>query len=450
MSHVTQSHSDSDSDLDDWGGDPSHISIPGPSASKGELLETLRALQVQMQRLQEENRSIKEENKTLHAEKPKQKRCVDTQHELSIHEDTITIYARKYGMMVEMFPSGDLLNLKLPESLTSFDNPDRYATAAMQDSAFLDELYRHFPELLHKMMESSYFSDLVLKSIPDACANEIKKLHSVAGDIFDLPSKYFTNPSFERAAIPEIQQLLGVTSTNQMYKPFPPVLFPGLKEDKLLKMVFGNWELLVRILKASLRGVSSLHQGSNGGGAHTNSLKWSVCQMTPGLIPWAVVIAIFLLSLDTEFSSSGLGKKSNINYKNLFYNYKKVLIATKGPIIDSAEQEDHTDAIDRALAALDMSNSDSDNQSNLSALTSATLPVTDQEPDIAAATLSTAVQPEAPGPDVIPEVADVDTQVAEVIQDVGGSASGRGRAKTRGRKAPPPQATSRTTRQSGK
>ncbi|KAG1859219.1 hypothetical protein F4604DRAFT_2037261 [Suillus subluteus] len=62
---------DSDSDLDDRGGDPSHISIPGPSASKGELLETLRALQVQMQWLQEENRSIKEENKTLHAEKPK-------------------------------------------------------------------------------------------------------------------------------------------------------------------------------------------------------------------------------------------------------------------------------------------------------------------------------------------------------------------------------------------
>ncbi|KAG2340837.1 hypothetical protein BDR05DRAFT_1002222 [Suillus weaverae] len=71
QSHITQSHSDTDSDFDDRGGDPSHISIPGPSASKGELLETLKALQVQMQWLLEENRSIKEENKTLHAEKPK-------------------------------------------------------------------------------------------------------------------------------------------------------------------------------------------------------------------------------------------------------------------------------------------------------------------------------------------------------------------------------------------
>jgi hypothetical protein len=88
----------------------------------------------------------------------------------------------------------------------------------------------------------------VLKSIPDARANEIKKLRGVAGDVFDLPSKYFTNTNFERATVPDIQQLLGVTSaTDLAYKTFPPVLFPGLKEDKTLKTVFGNWELLARV-----------------------------------------------------------------------------------------------------------------------------------------------------------------------------------------------------------
>ncbi|KAG0694023.1 hypothetical protein DFH29DRAFT_815778, partial [Suillus ampliporus] len=283
------------------------------------------------------------------------------------------------------------------------------------------------------------------KSIPNARANEIKKICGVTGDIFDPPSKYFTNPNFERATIPEIQQLLGVTSaTNQTYKPFPPVLFPGLKEDKLLKTVFGNWELLARILKASLRGVTSLHQGSSSGGAHTNSLNVTIIDNLS--ISLRVLLqAIFLLLPDTEFSGSGLGKKLNISYKNLFYNYKKVLItkwatrcivsivaninhyvfkAAKGPAFDSAAQQDHTDAIDRALAALDM-DSDSDDQSNLSALSSATLPVADPEPDIAAVTLSTTVkdsQPEAF--DVVPEAADIDPQVAEVIEDAGGSTSG--------------------------
>jgi hypothetical protein len=123
-----------------------------------------------MQKLQEENRTIKEENKTLHAAKPKRKRRADAHDELSVHEETISIYARKYGMMIEMFPSSDLLNKRLPDSPTPFDSTDRYVTESTQESAFLDELYHHFPKSLHKVMESSYFSDLVSEfSFLDFC-----------------------------------------------------------------------------------------------------------------------------------------------------------------------------------------------------------------------------------------------------------------------------------------
>jgi hypothetical protein len=87
---------------------------------------------------------------------------------------------------------------------------------------------------------------------------------------------------------------------------------------------------------------------------------------------------IFFLSPDTEFSGSGVGKKSNINYKELFYNYKRVLITKwKSKRIDEivtkinnyvfgtartstidADYEDHTDAINRAMAALDVDTDD--------------------------------------------------------------------------------------------
>ncbi|KAG1746320.1 hypothetical protein EDD22DRAFT_749600, partial [Suillus occidentalis] len=113
---------------------------------------------------------------------------------------------------------------------------------------------------------------------------------------------------------------------------------------------------------------------SSSSGAHTNSLKWSVHQITPGSLAWASVIGIFLLLPDTEFSSTSIGKKSNISYRTLFYLYKKVLVSkwTMKCIItiithinryifraakilaDSGEQEDHTDAIDHTLAALNM------------------------------------------------------------------------------------------------
>ncbi|KAG2150194.1 hypothetical protein BD769DRAFT_1339560, partial [Suillus cothurnatus] len=216
------------------------------------------------------------------------------------------------------------------------------------------------------------------KCISDARSNEIKKLRGVAGDIFDLPAKYFANPSFDRASVVEIQKMLGVSGKTQAYKIFPPLLFPGLQEDTTLKTVFGNWILFAKILRASLHGVTSLHQEPCGG-SKTNAWKWNFQQVTPGSIAWAAVIvrrAIFLLSPDSEFPGSGVGKSSTISYKDLFFQYKKMLItkwdmrriknimasinnhifgAAKLSTLNPAGGEDFSDEINRAMLALDMS-----------------------------------------------------------------------------------------------
>lgn len=60
-----------------------------------------------------------------------------------------------------MFPNADLFSKQRPENPTAFNSRDRYLTAMTQESAFLDELFQHFPDRLHGVMESSYFSDLV-------------------------------------------------------------------------------------------------------------------------------------------------------------------------------------------------------------------------------------------------------------------------------------------------
>ncbi|KAG1783949.1 hypothetical protein EV702DRAFT_1190955 [Suillus placidus] len=108
-------------------------------------------------------------------------------------------------------------------------------------------------------------------------------------------------------------------------------------------------------------------------------MKWSVRQVTPGCIAWAAVLAIFLLSPDIEFLSTGIGKRSTISYKDLFFTYKKVLVtkwktkhivqivtnidhyifkAARPSALDSAVHEYFTNTIDRALVALDMESSD--------------------------------------------------------------------------------------------
>ncbi|KAG1800595.1 uncharacterized protein BJ212DRAFT_1198703, partial [Suillus subaureus] len=154
---------------------------------------------------------------------------------------------------------------------------------------------------------------------------------------------------------------------------FPPLLFPGLQEDVTLKTVFGNWILVAKILQASLHGVTSLHQEPCSG-SKTNARKWSFQQVTPGSIAWAA--AIFLLSPDTEFPGSGVGKSSTLNYKDLFFQYKKLLIVkwgmkwiktivtninnhvfggAKSPsTLESAGTEDFSDEINRAMLALNM------------------------------------------------------------------------------------------------
>lgn len=84
--------------------------------------------------------------------------------------------------------------------------------------------------------------------------------------------------------------------------------------------------------------------------------------------------SIFLLSPDTEFQKSGLGKSSGINYKDLFFHYKKLLLTKwdsrriqnivqniNQDVFGSAKssastvgQEDHSSEIIRAMNALDM------------------------------------------------------------------------------------------------
>ncbi|KAG1745378.1 uncharacterized protein EDB91DRAFT_1049942 [Suillus paluster] len=238
------------------------------------------------------------------------------------------------------------------------------------------------------------------------------------------------------------------------YTTFPPVLFPDLIEDKSLKTVFGSWKLLAQILKAALCGVTSLHQGSSHSiGAHTNLQKWDICQVMPGSIAWAAVITIFFLSPDTEFSGSGVGKKSNISYKELFYNYKRVLVtkwkskcieeivtkinnyvfsaAARTSTID-ADHEDHTNAINRAMVALDVNSDDR----------SVDAPTHGTPNTVAAAEPASILQLiesisgmsalsniDESGPDIGP-----DTETDPVIQELQAAGGGEGRGRGRGRK----------------
>jgi hypothetical protein len=187
--------------------------------------------------------------------------------------------------------------------------------------------------------------------------------------------------------------------------------------------------------------------------------------------------AIFLLSPDKEFSSTGIGKRSTISYKELFFNYKKVLVtkwntkriiqivtninhfifkAARPSTLDSAGHEDHTDAIDRALVALNMESSDDESDASKSAANAAdsecalesisqpglsTHPRTTEVPPVPIVNnIDVSVSPgtgdSKEAPDVVQESISSAAMAAKVPQDSEPEPSSRRKqAKPRGRKA---------------
>ncbi|KAG1736664.1 uncharacterized protein EDB91DRAFT_1017634, partial [Suillus paluster] len=155
-------------------------------------------------------------------------------------------------------------------------------------------------------------------------SSKLIKLRQVGGRIFGLSSDYFVTSS-KQDTVDELCRLLGTIPGSHTYPPFPPILFPNAVVDASNSTVFGNWKPLAQILKAVLMGEASLTSVKKGGPPRNYKI-WGVSTIMPGAIAWSTTIAIFLLSPDMVFSQDGHGKSSGIQYKNLFYSFKKILV----------------------------------------------------------------------------------------------------------------------------
>ncbi|KAG2124411.1 hypothetical protein DEU56DRAFT_759670 [Suillus clintonianus] len=166
--------------------------------------------------------------------------------------------------------------------------------AELKEIAVLAELYDTLPQHLHYLVPMNRFSNMFSKAVCAGRASELNKLRSVAGQIFELPQRYFAI-SFARDTEPEIRRLLGTTGNpGELYPTLPPMLFPGNTVDPSRKTLFGNWQLIAKTLSCCLKGRTSLsNEGRRQGGAPPNAVKWGVTAVTPGAVAWAIVANIF-------------------------------------------------------------------------------------------------------------------------------------------------------------
>ncbi|KAG1797267.1 hypothetical protein EV424DRAFT_1333443, partial [Suillus variegatus] len=339
----------------------------------------LKDAQLQLQAIKQRNRLLEEKNAILEANKPSRKASKAPSQLLAFDEE-VKMFAKKYGIMYEMYPpSAELLKKTLPSTPgLPFDRPARYANSAAEADALLSELRSVLPDHLHHLVPLNHFHKTLQQALEAGRSSELIKLRRVAGRIFGLSSDYFVTSS-KRDTIDELCRLLGTTPGSRTYPLFPPILFPNAIIDTRNSTVFGNWKPLAQILKAVLMGEASLTSVKKGGPPR-NFQNWGVSAITPGAIAWSATIAIFLLSPDTVFSQDGHGKSSGIQYKNLFYSFKKILVccwdapylmkirqhieghvfgAAKLPI-DAPDGEDFTAQIALAMAGLQSNDVDHD------------------------------------------------------------------------------------------
>ncbi|KAG2054078.1 hypothetical protein BDR06DRAFT_1008040 [Suillus hirtellus] len=311
--NVAHSHRSNDSDSEIAASqhrvsDPS-ISNPHPAAGTmshrtsahdgSHISTTLKDAQLQLEAIKQCNRLLEEKNAILEANKPSRKASKAPSQLLAFDEE-VKMFAKKYGVMYEMYPpSAELLKKTLPSTPgLPFDRPARYANSAAEADALLSELCTVLPDHLHHLVPLNHFHKTLQQALEAGRSSELIKLRQVAGHIFGLSSDYFVTSS-KRDTIDELCRLLGTTPRSHTYPLFPPILFPNAIINTSNSTVFSNWKPLAQILKAVLMGEASLTSVKKGGPPR-NFQNWGVSAITPGAIAWSATIATFLLSPDTK------------------------------------------------------------------------------------------------------------------------------------------------------
>jgi hypothetical protein len=119
-----------------------------------ELKEEIRTQKLKYTELEQRYKALKSER---HREKSKGK---DPESSTN-NDDLISLYARRFGVMNEIFVPKDVFLQPRPQNVNS-DDPDRWEDDEKTKDCVISELYEETPDSLHKMLEkTSSFCDTV-------------------------------------------------------------------------------------------------------------------------------------------------------------------------------------------------------------------------------------------------------------------------------------------------
>jgi hypothetical protein len=87
---------------------------------------------------------------------------VQVPHEQNIYDVELSTFARKYGVIAEMFPPQNrILRLPVPHPLPMIIFPTRYASKSAEELCLVAEVYSLVPDHIHRFIPTSHFQLLV-------------------------------------------------------------------------------------------------------------------------------------------------------------------------------------------------------------------------------------------------------------------------------------------------
>ncbi|KAG1720905.1 uncharacterized protein EDB91DRAFT_1256769 [Suillus paluster] len=354
-------HHDSESELEYH--DASELDVPlsfvavtasattqSSASLQGGDMEIIRCLQLENQSLKKNNRMLGKKNKVL-ASNQHRRSSVQVPDELKAFDIELSTFARKYGVIAEMFPPEHrILRLLVSNPPPVIISPSCYATKGAEELCLVTEVYLLLPDHLHRFVPTSHFQSLLEHHLQGGCSSKIGKICLMAGHIFGLDLSYFDLSFMKRDTIPEIQKMLGGPGTaggRSSLSKFPPILFTNQEMDPTMSMIFGNWEPLAKAIRIVMFRKNSLDI-PGWPRAKCNAQKWGTMSCTPGLLAWGWVALIFILSSNTSFMKAG-PRICTIRKKIDAYVWQSS--STSNIAMSNAEGEDFTSDLMRLAIA---------------------------------------------------------------------------------------------------
>ncbi|KAJ7623611.1 hypothetical protein FB45DRAFT_111192 [Roridomyces roridus] len=288
-------------------------------ASRAELLQALRDARLENERLNAEIAELHDER----ALAPKKKRG-KTKEEREEREEPnrmgykahVLGWAKRFLSTRALFVDKSMFCARPNPPSDPFESGEAYAQSVTI------ALYEEIPKSFHELLDTSKYQGLAKALVSEHSSARSVLITSIRGLICSMLPEVASEVNVllaataDRSNNPVLEALLKFHD-EQKLTPFAPVLFPGFKKD-MTKLFLGPAVLKVhRLMYFGPKGLTGKPAGN------ANGLKICLKSVTASSIAQAATLLRFVLSPDTEWSSTGAISK--INWEADYRSYVRML-----------------------------------------------------------------------------------------------------------------------------